>query len=171
MPVKSIHRRLALWAIAWAMVLKAAVPLLASVAASQQGRSVAEVCEVYGVKLAQAAHTDHLVHMGHAGHGEQQEHVGATAAPGVDHAPLDQIVTASPDEGDPSAHGGSHGAAHSGDHCALTALVAFASQPIASQLPATAESHAGLVLPAPAPVRDAAADWVAGLKHGPPRST
>lgn len=41
--------RWALWAFALALLLKAAVPLLASVSAQWQGKSLAEVCTVYGV--------------------------------------------------------------------------------------------------------------------------
>jgi len=43
-------RRLALWAFALALLLKAAVPMLASAAAEVQGKTLVEVCTVYGVK-------------------------------------------------------------------------------------------------------------------------
>jgi hypothetical protein len=41
--------RWALWAFAMALLLKAGVPLLASAAAGVQGKSLVEVCTVYGV--------------------------------------------------------------------------------------------------------------------------
>jgi hypothetical protein len=46
----TITRRLALWGFALALLLKAAVPMLASAAAEVQGKSLVEVCTVYGVK-------------------------------------------------------------------------------------------------------------------------
>jgi hypothetical protein len=41
--------RLALWAAVCALLLKAAVPLLASASAQAQGKTLVEVCTVYGV--------------------------------------------------------------------------------------------------------------------------
>lgn len=41
--------RWALWAFALVLLLKAAVPLLASASAELQGKALAEVCTVYGV--------------------------------------------------------------------------------------------------------------------------
>jgi hypothetical protein len=41
--------RWAIWAFAVALLLKAAVPLLASVSAHVQGKALVEVCTVYGV--------------------------------------------------------------------------------------------------------------------------
>jgi hypothetical protein len=41
--------RIALWAAVFALLFKAAVPMFASQAAQWQGKSVAEVCTVYGV--------------------------------------------------------------------------------------------------------------------------
>jgi len=43
-------RRWALWVFAMALLLKAAVPMLASAAAEVQGKTLVEVCTVYGVK-------------------------------------------------------------------------------------------------------------------------
>ena len=42
--------RFALWLFACALLLKAAVPLLASASAEAQGKALVEVCTVYGVK-------------------------------------------------------------------------------------------------------------------------
>lgn len=41
--------RWAVWAFALALLLKAAVPMLASVSAQMQGKTLVEVCTVYGV--------------------------------------------------------------------------------------------------------------------------
>jgi len=41
--------RFALWAAVCALLLKAAVPMLASVSAQAQGKTLVEVCTVYGV--------------------------------------------------------------------------------------------------------------------------
>jgi hypothetical protein len=43
--------RWALWVFAAALLLKAAMPLLASASAHAQGKAVVEVCTVYGVSL------------------------------------------------------------------------------------------------------------------------
>ena len=41
--------RVALWAAVWALLLKAAVPMLATASAEWQGKTLVEVCTVYGV--------------------------------------------------------------------------------------------------------------------------
>lgn len=46
----SFSARFAVWLFACALLLKAAVPVLASASAEAQGKAVAEVCTVYGVK-------------------------------------------------------------------------------------------------------------------------
>lgn len=46
-----LSRRWALWAFALALLLKAAMPMLASASAQAQGKTVVEVCTVYGVSL------------------------------------------------------------------------------------------------------------------------
>jgi len=62
--------RWALWLFAAALLLKAAMPLLASASAHAQGKAVVEVCTVYGVSLVAldgqdpAPATDHLVDHG-----------------------------------------------------------------------------------------------------------
>ena len=130
----------------FALLLKAAVPMLASAAAHVQGVPVAEVCEVYGVRtvLAGPVH-DHAAghHAGHAGHA------------GHDDTPADK---------------GSHATAgDANSHCALVAL-----GPLASAHPAAGPvSHQGEASNPPqarleTPARDATALWVAGMKQGPP---
>lgn len=61
-----------------------------------------------------------------------------------------------------------HAAAHAGDHCALTGLVALAApeaQPMA--WPETPHNVAALRPCSSSQAPDACAAWVAGLKHGP----
>ena len=48
--------RLTLWAFAAALALKSAVPMLATGAASLQGKAVAEICDVYGLSTYWAFH-------------------------------------------------------------------------------------------------------------------
>jgi hypothetical protein len=119
-----------------ALLLKAAVPMLASAAAQLQGKSVAQVCDVYGVALPQqhdhAQHAEHAAH--HGGH-----------------------------------HSGSDAATHKSDHCALTALAAFAAHDVALASLPPAPRSAGVETPATFPaIRDACAAWAARLKQGPP---
>ncbi len=123
---RPLSTRFALWLAMCALLLKAAVPMLASVSAQAQGKTLVEVCTVYGVATVAL------------------EDQGSQPAP-------------------------EHAQAHSGDHCTLTALMAFAApetQPLA--VPAAhASTASSLSHPSPqAP--DACATWVARLKHGPP---
>jgi hypothetical protein len=48
-------RHWALWLFAAALLLKSAMPFLASVSAQMQGKALVEVCTVYGVSLVPAA--------------------------------------------------------------------------------------------------------------------
>jgi hypothetical protein len=48
---QSLTKRWALWAFAMALLLKAAMPLLATASAELQGKTLVEVCTVYGVSL------------------------------------------------------------------------------------------------------------------------
>jgi hypothetical protein len=143
-------RRLTSWLFVAALLLKSAVPMLASAAAGLQGKATAEVCDVYGVDMSSRdAHAHHADHAGHAHH----VHGDAMAA---DSAPA------------PSPHGPTSRVGH-GDHCALSAL-AFA---IAAETSAPAAPLAEPLLAlsghghSAAPV-DAAARWAAQLRHGPP---
>ena len=130
--------KLAVWAAAFALILRAGVPLLAAGAAQMRGVAVADVCEVYGVALPAAApmheHGNHAHH--HAGHSGHDPHPGD---------------------------------AHSGDHCALTALGALA----ASYLAVTDHSQpqtnvCDLAASTRSAIHDASATWTARRKHGPP---
>ena len=119
--------RWAAWAFALVLLLKAAVPMLASASAHVQGKALAEVCTVYGV--------------------------ATVALDGQAPSPL-------PD----------HTAAHGGDHCTLTGLMALAApepQPVVLLVPTRRAALARISHPSPeAP--DACVTWVARLKHGPP---
>jgi hypothetical protein len=73
--------RWALWVFAAALLLKAAMPMLASASAHVQGKAVVEVCTVYGVSLVAldaqdpAPAPDHL-----ADHGDQHCALNALTA-------------------------------------------------------------------------------------------
>jgi len=123
--------RWAAWAFALALLLKAAVPMLASVSAQVQGKTLVEVCTVYGV---------------------------ATVA-------LD-------DSGEPKQLPADHAGAHGSEHCALSAVLAFAApEPAPVMAPAAAAPVHERPGSAGVPAADAQADWIAQLKHGPPLFT
>jgi uncharacterized protein involved in copper resistance len=127
-----------------ALLLEAAVPLLASAAAAMRGVPVAEVCEVYGVALPQAdphAH-HHMPHMAQAGSEAADAHHG---------------------------HGHDSTGAHKSDHCALLGLAALApASATVSPQEAARFSFSADPPPAHGKIFDAAAQWAARLKHGPP---
>ena len=161
--------RLTSWLFVAALLVKSAVPMLASAAAGLQGRATAEVCDVYGVDMsrlgvrpvATVTSHDHHAHADHVDHADHASH--------VDHAEAGP-PTPSPD-GAP-AHGPASRVSHGGDHCALSAL-AFA---LASDIPAVAARPA-TVAPMPAagattaPAVDPAARWAAQLQHAPPAAS
>lgn len=143
MSSRSWSSRLALWAVAFALLLKAGVPMAAAMAASLQGVSVPEVCPVYGVALPVPAdeHAHHHHHGAHASH----------------------------DGGGPKEDHSRHELAAHGDHCALTALAAFAApDDVAIGVVPMARFSVVALRPHAEPVPDACALWVARMKHGPP---
>lgn len=109
-----------------ALLLKAAVPMLASASAQAQGKTLVEVCTLYGV--------------------------ATVALEGQDQQPVPE-----------------HASAHSGDHCALNALMALAAPdtPAQAVLTALLASAPPLLHPS-SQAPDACATWVARLKRGPP---
>ena len=119
--------RWALWVFAAALLLKSAMPWLASASADLQGKTLVEVCTVYGVSMV----------------------------------PLDG-TSQHPDRGHVSDHGG--------EHCALTALGAFAADEPAwpASLPVVVRQAGPPPAGASSQAPDACATWVARLKHGPP---
>ena len=77
-----MHAQLALWGIVFALLLKAAVPMLASTAAQWQGKPLAEVCTVYGVATVTLAAGGGEPQPGHAGkHGG--DHCALSAVGGL----------------------------------------------------------------------------------------
>jgi hypothetical protein len=170
MPATSWSSRFVVWTAVLALLLKGAVPMLASAAAQWQGKTVAEVCTVYGVALASAtgAQDGPSLHR-HApahGHVHPDAHSLATddgvIAPdgaGVDHP-------AQPHDGGGSGPLGAHG----GDHCALTALAVLAPSGPALQLAPVPAGTPPLSVPRTvgAGRADDCALWVARQKHGPP---
>jgi len=125
--LRHLSSRWALWAFAVALLLKAAMPLLATASAHAQGKTLVEVCTVYGVALVPLA-----------GQGE---------APAT-----------------------GHDAQHGAEQCALTALVALASDeiPAFGVGPARAGQAAAMRAHERPPACDACAAWAARLQHGPP---
>ncbi|HSC65730.1 MAG TPA: hypothetical protein VLD35_18975 [Caldimonas sp.] len=159
--------RLTSWVFVAALLLKGAVPMLASAAAALQGRATAEVCDVYGVDTSglgarlPATATDFPVHAHH--HGDAQHAGHAHHADGEGSTPASQ---------QPPAHGPASRVAHGGDHCALSAL-AFAlgaEPPSVAALPAEVRALQASIAPTLPPV-DRSARWAAQLLHAPPASS
>jgi hypothetical protein len=138
MSAKSLSSRVALWVAVCALLLKAAVPMLASAAAGLQDKSVAQICTVYGVAVpsAQDAHAGHA----HAHHHDGHEHDSHTlASHSGDHCALTALAALAM----PDAPGG----ALPPPHQTLAASVATNPEPAAP---------------------DDCARWAARLKRGPP---
>jgi hypothetical protein len=168
MPATSWSSRFVVWTAVLALLLKGAVPMLASAAAQWQGKTVAEVCTVYGVALASAtgAHDGPSPHHHPPAHGHLDAHspapddgVVATDVAGAAHGP------AQPHDGGSGPLG-----VHGGDHCALTALAVLAPSGPAFQLAPTPAGAPPLSVPRSvgAGSADDCALWVARQKHGPP---
>jgi len=187
--------RLTSWLFVAALLLKSAVPMLASAAAGLQGRALADVCDVYGVDTstlgagapatgaeparAALAGSTHRIDGAHEGHGAL-EHAAldvhdahqAHDAHESHHAHHAGAGAATASGHGAPAHGPASRVAHGADHCALSAL-AFA---LASDAPALAV-RAGTVAPMPATgatgasLVDPAARWAAQLQHAPPASS
>jgi hypothetical protein len=138
MSVRSRSSRFVLWAAMCALLLKAAVPMLASAAAAAQGKSVADVCAVYGVALPDP-HAQHRGH-DHAHHG----HSG--------HDPASHTL----------AHHGDHCALS-----ALAALATPGSAQPAVLVPSVHDAPDGAPRML-ARAHDPCARWAARLKHAPP---
>jgi hypothetical protein len=82
---RSLQTHLAVWGMALALLLKAAVPMLASTAAQLQGKTVAEVCPLYGVATVIASAGEHAGHH-HGGDDAPANH--PQSAHGGDHCAL-----------------------------------------------------------------------------------
>jgi|GEM_PF-1447740 len=144
-----------LWLLVGVLLLRAAVPLLASASALLQGVAVGEVCAVYGVVLPAAATPAAAEHAQHA---QAAEHAAHTAQAHHDH------------HAEHGSGGGEH-ARHATEHCALTALTALctATPAASADVQAHGASTLRLAQPPQALVGDPAARWQAQLQHGPPR--
>jgi hypothetical protein len=148
-------RRLAFWIVhltVLLLLLKAAVPLLASSAAYLQGKGVGEICEIYGVVLtkpgANAEHGEHAHHAHRMNHGEE---------------------LASGEEPWSRQQKHSSGVHPGGDHCALTALGVFGTTDCSAAFSAPATSSSGQPSwHAASRAHDASRLWAARLQHGPP---
>ena len=152
-PLPWIRHRAA-WAlvIAAALAFKSFVPLLAAAAAGLQGKDVADICSVYGVRLAG---------------GTTPAHGGSHD---IHHAAGMQMPAAEGNESSPQ-HPATDHAAHSQDHCALTGLAAYAvSGPAAwfSVAPLNGESTRAFFGAALEPRGDASTRWLTARLHAPP---
>jgi hypothetical protein len=179
-----VHRhraasRLTSWLFVAALLVKSAVPMLASAAAGLQGRATAEVCDVYGVDTsmlaarsrATAATPSHEAHRPHHAHDAGQAHHDHQSHGANEAHRGDGARSSTPAERAPT-HGPASRVAHGGDHCALSAL-ALAPVPDAPSVPvrpATLVSMAAGDATA-APLIDPAARWAARLQHAPPASS
>jgi hypothetical protein len=158
------------------LLFKAAVPLMASAAASLQGRPVAEICDIYGVALP--AHGDKVgpsetsvksagdahVHHDHGGGNHPAGHGSGSPA---ESSPSQAIALTPEGPGD----GPRHDRSHRGDHCALNVLATFACPDGAGthfERDGSSERTTGIAL-RHEHVPDASARWALLLKHGPPR--
>jgi len=143
--------------VAWAMLVVAAlafksfIPLLAAVAAQMQGKQVADICSIYGVRLG-GGHTH--VHGG--------SHAMAHTA--------GMAMSATQGESSPKDGPADH-ASHVQDHCALTGLAVCAVLALAlftfADWDAREPTHAFLA-DAPELSRDASARWLTSRLHAPP---
>ena len=177
--------RLTSWLFVAALLVKSAVPMLASAAAELQGRATAEVCDVYGVDTSMLAarsrataptrsheaHPPHHAHDAEPAHHAHQSHPASEVHDATEAHRADGARSSTPAEQAPT-HGPASRVTHGGDHCALSAL-AFA---LASDAPSVPLRPATLVPmaardAAAAPLTDPAARWAAQLQHAPPASS
>jgi len=138
-PRRNWLTRLAVWGAVGGLMLRAAVPLLASGAAQLRGVAVAEVCTVYGVAVGGASHD---AHAGQPHHDEQY-----------------------PSRDQPSQPA----ATHASSHCALTSLAAMAvpdASTSAISEAGVAPSH--FHRDCSAAIHDRCATWISRHEHGPP---
>jgi hypothetical protein len=83
MTFRKTSHRWALWAFAAALLLKAAMPWLASASAEMQGKALVEVCTVYGVSLKPLDHDSHSAPDHGAAHDDAQCSLNALTALGT----------------------------------------------------------------------------------------
>jgi len=154
MPMQPSGGRRVAWAllIVAALAFKSFIPLLAAVAAHMQGKEVADICSIYGVRLA-GGHTH--VHGGsHA-----MAHTAGMA-----------MSATHGDESSPEDAPADH-ASHGQDHCALTGLAVCAVLALALFTFADwdgREPTRVFLADAPELSRDASARWLTSRVHAPP---
>ena len=90
MTFRKTSHRWALWAFAAALLLKSAMPWLASVSAEMQGKALVEVCTVYGVKTIaiDGSGASEPTPEGHASHGAEHCALGGLLVGGALEAPV-----------------------------------------------------------------------------------
>lgn len=99
--------RWALWVLAAALLLKSAMPFLANAAAQAQGKTLVEVCTVYGVSLVPSAGDERREPSpDHAGdhHGEHCALTALTALATAEPAVFRPVATVGRDVLPPRAH-------------------------------------------------------------------
>jgi hypothetical protein len=87
---RRLNSRWALWAFAAALLLKTAMPLLASVSAQVQDKTLVEICTVYGVSLvAVSEHGDETAPApaSETGGAHRADHCALSALPALATAP------------------------------------------------------------------------------------
>jgi hypothetical protein len=92
MTFRKTSHRWALWAFAAALLLKAAMPWLASASAEMQGKALVEVCTVYGVSLKPLDHGSHSAPDHGAAHDDEQCSLNALTVLGTFALPSTAIV-------------------------------------------------------------------------------
>ena len=146
MPRSLLLRLLTCRLAVFALLLKAAVPLLAATAAQLHGLPVAQLCTLYGVvtmPVSGAADREHAL-------GHHHHHHDAGGAEGHD-------------------SGSRPAADHAHDHCALTAVAVMALGSCPPACPPPDDETASLPASgAQGPGADGCARWAARLAHGPP---
>jgi hypothetical protein len=176
-----------LWSIVCALmlVLKAGIPVLAATAAFMQGKPVAEICAIYGVRTSVQAGsaTASEAHGGHDALAKPVAHAGRDAQAGHDagagrhvhagnhthggHADDTRIaaVGSAPEPTSP------HDSVQGREHCALTGLAVCAASAVARleamAWPGSLRISRSLAKPL-LPVHDASARWLSERIHAPP---
>lgn len=161
----TLERPLMVWLLALVVLLKAAVPLLASAAAAMRAVALVEVCTVYGV------HTQPLLLSLPQAHDEP---TGGHAEP-MDHQTVGHDMTHHPVHGMSEVPAGDHPPAvalEHREHCALSPLLghAIAAAPSLAPVLLHAPARGALLLAAGPTVApsDAGRAWLARRFHAPP---
>jgi hypothetical protein len=155
----ALERPLVLWLLALVVLLKTAVPLLASAAAAMRGVALVEVCTVYGVhtQRLQAHDEPAASHGGTMDHHTMVHDMAHHAAHGMSEAPADGHSPAA--------------ALEHREHCALSPLLGHAIAAAPSLAPVLLHAPARAAKPVatrPVTPGDAGRAWLAQRFHAPP---